>query len=405
MRLLFLTFYFRPDLSAGSFRATSLVGALSELGDGSAPSTTVLTTMPNRYSTFREAAAAVETVAGATVRRFPVRVHASGLLDQVASFLWFAWPALRAARAEPCDAVFATSSRLFTACLGAVVARVKRVPLYLDIRDIFVESIGPLLPRAIRWAAVPVLEAVESFTIRSATRVNLVSEGFRDYFEPRYPNTRFSYFTNGIDDEFIASPGAATLPAEGAAAGTGRPTVLYAGNIGEGQGLEQIVPGLARRLDGRFDLVVVGDGGRRAALEQAVRGLSNVRVMPPVKRAELAALYRDASVLFLHLNDLDAFRRVLPSKVFEYAATGKPILAGVAGHAAAFVLRHVENAVVFDPCDVDGAVRALERLRLAPIDRHAFVDRFARRRIAALMASDIVDAISTAAVAAGAPKR
>ena len=44
-------------------------------------------------------------------------------------------------------------------------------------------------------------------------------------------------------------------------------------------------------------------------------------------------------VLFLHLNDYSAFRKVIPSKIFEYAATGKPIVAGVSGYAAEF-LRH-----------------------------------------------------------------
>jgi glycosyltransferase involved in cell wall biosynthesis len=392
MRLLFLTFYFRPDLSAGSFRATSLVGALADLPPGDVPEMIVLTTMPNRYKSFREAAADVETVDGALVRRFPVRAHASGIVDQVLTFCSFALPALRAARRERCDAVLATSSRLFTAVLGAVIARWKGVPLYLDIRDIFVETIGPLLSPRIRWAALPLLQAIESFTIRSATHVNLVSEGFRGYFEPKYPDTRFSYFTNGIDDEFLATPAPAV--AESAATPVERPVILYAGNIGEGQGLEMIVPELARSVGDRFEIVVVGDGGRRAALERASAGLRNVRILEPVKRAELADLYRRAAVLFLHLNDLPAFRRVLPSKIFEYAATGKPILAGVAGHAAEFVERHVANAAVFAPCDGDGGQHALVRLRLGQTDRRGFIETFGRRRIAALMARDIVDALA-----------
>ncbi len=387
MRLIVLTFYFRPDLSAGSFRATPLVGALAALPPPDAPEILVLTTMPNRYRSFREAAAAEETVAGAEVRRFPVRGHASGIVDQILTFGSFALPAFRAARRERCDAVFATSSRLFTAFLGAIVARWRRVPLYLDIRDIFVETIGPLLPAWLRWAAMPVLEAIESFTIRSATRVNLVSEGFRGYFEPKYPGTRFSYFTNGIDDEFLAAPEPMPEP-------DGRPAVLYAGNIGEGQGLEQIVPELARRAADRFDFVIVGDGGSRPALERAVAGLKNVRLLAPVKRAELSRLYLESTVLFLHLNDLPAFRRVLPSKIFEYAATGKPILAGVAGHAAEFVERNVANAAVFAPCDGDAGARALETLTLQPTDRRGFVERFERRRIAAAMARDIVSSLA-----------
>jgi glycosyltransferase involved in cell wall biosynthesis len=404
MRLLFLTFYFRPDLSAGSFRATSLVGELAA-SPGPIESIEVLSTMPNRYSTFREAAEPLEADGIVRIDRFAVRGHASGLVDQVMTFASYALPALRAARSRRFDAVFATSSRLFTAFLGAVVARTRRVPLYLDIRDIFVESIGPLLPRWIRWAALPVLEAIESFTIRSAAKVNLVSEGFRGYFESKYPQTRFSYFTNGIDDEFLEQPAATqspvapqSLPASEspvAADHVGRrPTILYAGNIGEGQGLHQILPELARRTADRYDFVVVGDGGTRTQLAAAAQGLTNLKLVPPVKRTELRAMYGQAAVLFLHLNDMPAFRRVLPSKLFEYAATGKPVLAGVAGHAAGFVEREIRNAAVFAPCDVDGAMAALARLRLEPTDRRDFIDRFARKRVAREMSRDIIESLA-----------
>ena len=44
---------------------------------------------------------------------------------------------------------------------------------------------------------------------------------------------------------------------------------------------------------------------------------------------ELLNYYNQANILFLHLNSIKAFEKVLPSKIFEYAASNKPILAGV----------------------------------------------------------------------------
>ena len=72
-------------------------------------------------------------------------------------------------------------------------------------------------------------------------------------------------------------------------------------------------------------------------------------LLQPVKRDELIEIYQSADVLFLHLNDFDAFKKVLPSKIFEYAATGKPIWAGVAGYAAEFITSKIENSAVFFP--------------------------------------------------------
>lgn len=382
MRLLFLSFYFRPDLSAGSFRATALAEALD---DALAPSGAlhIITTQPNRYKSFREAAPFEERTGRTTIVRLPVGSHSGGLADQGVAFASFSLRALWRALWAPSDAVFATSSRLFTAFLGAVLARLKRLPLYLDIRDIFVESIEPLLPARARPFVMPVLRGMERFTIHSARKVNLVSEGFRDYFETRYPGVEFGYIPNGVDREFLEGS-AACVPA------SGRKTILYAGNIGEGQGLHRIVPDLARALAAEFDIVVVGDGGRREALERAVAGLPNVRILPPVRRAELRALYDAATVLFLHLNDMPAFRRVLPSKVFEYAATGKPILAGLAGYPARFVAEQIGNAQVFAPCDGAEGVRALQRLTLRPTDRREFVERFSRERLSVALSHDIV---------------
>jgi len=62
MRLLVLSFYYSPDLAAGSFRATALVAALRER----APLGThidVVTTSPNRYRTFARVAAETESSA------------------------------------------------------------------------------------------------------------------------------------------------------------------------------------------------------------------------------------------------------------------------------------------------------------------------------------------------------
>jgi hypothetical protein len=224
--------------------------------------------------------------------------------------------------------------------------------------------------------------------------VNLVSEGFRSYFEARYPSGSYSYFTNGIDPEFTAAA-AAPPPDAAASARDGRPIlVVYAGNMGEGQGLHRIIPELAQRTAATHSYQLIGDGGRRTALEEAVAavGCKNVSIHQPVPRKQLIEHYRAADVLFLHLNDMPAFERVLPSKIFEYAAMGRPIWAGVGGYAATFLRTHVKNAAVFPPCDAAGAVASFAGLRLEPTPRDEFVAAFNRSAICRRMADDILAA-------------
>lgn len=380
-----MSFYYQPDLSAGSFRTTALVAALREqVAPGSRID--VVTTLPNRYATFTREAAESEDDGIVRVRRMVLPPHRSGMLSQSRAFVHFARQVSRYVAQERYDVVFATSSRLMTAALGAWVARAQGVRLYLDIRDLFVDTMGDLLPGPAAWLVRGLFSRIESWALSRADRINIVSRGFEDYVRVRYPDRPLSCFTNGIDEEFLSRDGEPAKPE----AIDGRATVLYAGNLGEGQALHEVLPGLAAGLRQRARFLVIGDGGRRAALEAAIRGMDNVELRKPMTRRELLMEYRKAHVLFLHLGDRHAFRKVLPSKLFEYAALGKPVLAGVAGYAAQFVHDEIDNAAVFPPCDVEAGIRAFDSLQLTSRPRPRFIERFSRTAIMRAMAGDIL---------------
>ena len=382
MRILFLTFYYAPDLSAGSFRSTALVQALSDrMGrDGHIE---VLTTEPNRYESLRGIRCSKHPQPQVNVVRFALPKHRSRFIDQSLAFIIFAWRVLRHTRGRRYDIVFATSSRLMTAFVGSLVSNRKRVPLYLDIRDIFVDTMKDILPSLARHSFLPIFRAIEKFTVRRAECVNLVSEGFAEYFEQNHPGRRYGYVPNGIDEEFFVYDFTKSERKDT------KLIVLYAGNIGEGQGLHYIVPRLAERLKSTHEFWIVGDGGARAKLQVATRGLANVKIMTPVDRAVLLSLYRLSDVLFLHLNNHSAFHKVLPSKLFEYAATGKPIFAGVAGYAAKFLAR-VSNVAVFPPCNAEVALAALSSLRIEDVTRKDFMQTYRRTRLMDVLALDIL---------------
>ena len=393
LRVLLLSFYFSPDLSAGSFRNTAFVESLQRiLPPGS--HVDVVTTLPNRYSGFSAEAAEREIRDGLSITRIHLPSHQSGMLDQSRSFLTYARGVKAHVAGRHYDLVFASSSRLMTAALGAWVSRAKRIPLYLDIRDIFVDTIKDVLPRKLAWLMKPLFSLIERWTVSRASRLNVVSEGFVPYFRKRYPRVPTVVFTNGIDDQFINLE---PVSKSSSSHVHGKIEVLYAGNIGEGQGLHNIIPEVAERLRDRVHFRAIGAGGRLPQLRQSIeaRQLDNVSLQPPVKRDELIAAYQQADVLFLHLNDYEAFHKVLPSKLFEYGALGKPIWAGVGGYAAEFVVKNLSNATVFAPCDADEAVASLNKLDIADSPRPEFIDRYRRTTIMDEMAMDLV------AIAAG----
>ena len=384
LNILFLSFYFRPDLCAGSFRNTAVVDELlRQLPDSARID--LITTKPNRYASYSVDAAEWENQEQLRIHRISLPAHDSGMFDQSRAFVTYAREVLKQIKTQQYDMIYASSARLLTASLGAYISKKYRIPLYLDIRDIFIDGMKDILPPLQGRAFRTVFSPLEKWTVHQARWVNLVSEGNNAHFNVRYPDVRFRYFTNWIDDLFLASSFDQPKASKDC-----RHRVLYAGNIGEGQGLHCIIPELARRFHDRLEFRIIGGGGRQQQLMDAIAHYPNVELCPPMDRDQLIGEYREADVLFLHLNSYETMKKVLPSKIFEYGATGKPIWAGVDGYPAEFVKEHIDNAVVFKPCDAIEAERVFSQLELCTKPRPEFCKAFSREGIVSLLVADVL---------------
>lgn len=388
MKILILSLYYSPDLSAGSFRTTALVKELRKLDENI--EIDVLTSLPSRYTTFTAECSEEESDKNIFIKRINLPSHCGDMKSQVKAYFTYVREVLRFTKNKDYAIVYATTSRLFTGVLGAYVSSRVKSRFYLDIRDIFVDTINDVIKSKLKILLMPILKIVESYTIRRADKINLVSKGFSDYFNSRYKNLRLNYVSNGIDETFL------NLNLLNQSNNSKSIRILYAGNIGEGQGLEKIIPKLALKLAYQnVEIKVIGDGGARQALESSliIQQVSNVEILPPVKREVLVQEYMEADVLFLHLNSYKAFEKVLPSKLFEYAATGKPILAGVAGYAKSFINEEISNAQVFEPCNLNDGLTAFNNLVLEISDRKDFIEKFSRKKLMNILANDIISVI------------
>lgn len=386
MRILYLTYYFRPDLCAGSFRNSSLFDALLEqIGENDFVH--VITTIPNRYGSYSVKGLKEEIGENYKIDRLMVPLHSSGMVEQAKAFVSYYKGVMNLIKKESFDLVFASSSRLFTAYLGKRCASKKKCPLYLDIRDIFVDTMKDIFKdrKLIQIPAVWVLGLIERYTFKNANHINLISGGFRGYFE-RYKKPMYTEFPNGVDDVFIEAGQEPSID-------KGKPYyITYAGNIGSGQGLDKIVPEAAKQLGPDYRFRIIGDGGTRKLLEEklAKLGVDNVELLNPMARIELIQYYRESTYLFFHLNDLEAFKKVMPSKMFEYGAFDKPIIAGVGGYAAQFVEKNIPNHILFKPTDVNDFVRQMRNYKLRFEQRKEFIKDFSRKSIDRELAASIV---------------
>lgn len=388
-RVVYLTFYYEPDLCAGSFRNTPLAIELAKQAREKDIIIDVYTTLPNRYSTFEQSAPKFEEIGNLRIHRISLPPHKSGMLDQVLSFKEFYSEVIKLNKNNRADLVFASSSRLFTAYLGYTIAKKSNAPLYLDIRDIFVDTMSDVFKsKILKIGILPLLKLIENKTFSYAKHINLISAGFKSYFT-KFSNTEFTFYTNGIDEEFLeAIPVVVKKDKIGS-----KKSIVYAGNIGEGQGLHKVIPQAAKELGNEFEFLIIGDGGTKKLLQDEIENLSisNVVLEKPVNRKELQVIYNNADYLFIHLNDYPAFRKVLPSKIFELATFGKPIIAGVSGFASEFIKNEVSDSYVFEPCNSKQLVEFL-RMDTASntIERKEFKLKYRRSNINKLMAESIL---------------
>jgi glycosyltransferase involved in cell wall biosynthesis len=283
-----------------------------------------------------------------------------------------------------------------TGFLGAIVSHKVKSKFFLDIRDIFSETIEDIFSKKISALLLPMITIIEKYTMSRADRVNLVSRGFESYFSKKYPNNDYCFITNGIDQEFIdffdeeyfSSKSRMTEPR-----GLRPLKIFYAGNIGEGQGLDKILPEMATIIKEDAEFTIVGDGSGLVPLQKVIfeKNISNIVIHKPVPRDELLKFYLRSDILFLHLNNYDAFKKVLPSKIFEYAATGLPILAGVDGYSKEFLQENVENSRIFTPCNAKEAIDEMNMLDFDSTNRKEFKENYSRKKTSEMLVSRFIE--------------
>ena len=392
MKIVFFTFYYPPDLCAGSFRAIALAQALSKRMKND-DELHIITTHPNRYENHRVKASDIEVHGNITIHRISVPSHKSGMFSQARTFVTYALASYKLCNKLNPDFLIGTTSRLMTGVLTGLSARKLGCKYFIDLRDIFSETISDIFSqknKLLGSISKKTFSLLERWLFNKATGVNVVSEGFPEYFQTMGIDTsNWSFFPNGVDKIFTNLPFIENKRSKEIT------TVLYIGNIGTGQGLENILPATAKYMGNKYRFLVIGGGGATSKLINTIKNnnVDNIEILAPIKREKLIKYYEDADILFVHLNDIPAFQRVLPSKIFEYAALRKPIVAGLSGYSAKFILDNVPYATIFNSGDVDGCVEAIKKAKTLEIkDKNIdiFIEKFSLEKIMDKMTTHIL---------------
>lgn len=274
------------------------------------------------------------------------------------------WEGLRVGRV---DLVWGTSPPLFQGWSAWAVARLKRVPWLLEVRDLWPEfavAIGALRSRTLialsRW--------LEHFLYRRAPRIVVNSPGFVPYVEQGGADpAKVVTVPNGVDTARFAAV-SESFGLRHAHGLDGKFMALYAGAHGMANDLWQILQAAdALKQDPGIAFVLLGDGAeKRQLMDYAqARQLRNVLFLPPVSKQGIPAILAEADCGIATLKPLEMFTTTYPNKVFDYMAAGKPVVLAIDGVIRQLV-EHAQAGIFVPPGDGPALAQAIKRLQSDP---------------------------------------
>ena len=395
LRLLIITYYWPPSGGAGVQRCLKFVKHLAEFG----VEPTVITVDPARATyPVRDESLLADVPAGVRVirtdtaepfgsyqkltgRAVPHGGFANegrpGLLQKVSRFVrgnlflpdprrgWnrYALTAVERllAAGEQFDAVLTSSPPHSTQLIGLELKERHGLRWLADLRDpwtdiYYTKDLHRTAPAAWldrHYERQVLTQADVVLTTSPATRRLFLSKN------PALPATKFEVLPNGYDEADFT---AASAPPAGCL------RITHTGTITEAYRIENLLRAVAegqRRHPAvplRLRFVGQVSAGLRAQIGAA--GLATAtEFIPFVPHAESVAYLLESSVLLMAIPDVANNAGILPGKIFEYLAAGKPVLCvGPAGADADAILRECGAGQALPYADYELMLSTLEQL-------------------------------------------
>jgi len=368
MKILFFSHYFPPEVNAPASRTHANCKRWAAAGHR----VTVITCAPNCpdgvvYKGYRNRLFQREVMDGIEVIRvWTFLAPNKGTFLRIVNYLSYMVSGIVVGifKKKP-DIMIATSPQFFCGWAGIIAGRLKNVPLLLEIRDIWPESI--IAVGAIKNVTViRFIEWWEKKMYRLARHIIAVGEGYKQQLLGKgVSSQRISVVMNGVDKSmFFPRPTDTKLKSQLGI--TDKFVCSYVGTIGLAGGLEVVLrAALILEEMKRDDIVflLVGSGAMRDDLEAEQKriGLSNVIFTGQLEKSEMPAILSISDAVLVHLTKTDLFLTVMPSKIFEAAGMARPIICGVAGYAAELV-KKAGGGICIEPENPGELVDAIDFL-------------------------------------------
>ena len=365
MRILFLSDNFPPEVNAPASRTFDHCREWVKAG----AEVTVVTCAPNFpqgkvYPGYKNKLWQTEMMDGIRVIRvWTYMVPNKGFIKRTLDYISFSVTGFLAALFVKTDVIVATSPQFFTALAGRTLSWWKRKPWVMEVRDLWPESIktvgamnDSVFIRYFEWQ--------EKRCYRSAKKIVVVTDSFKRTLTSRgIDPAKIEVVKNGVNKAlFTPRPKDEALKAQLGLAG--KTVIGYIGTHGMAHKLDFILQS-AKKLEDNPNLhfLLIGGGAMKESLLKLKDelGCTNVTMLDSVMKEEVARYISILDVCLINLKKSPLFTTVIPSKIFENAGMGIPILMGVEGEAKDIISQYGAG-LCFEPENFDDFKQKLTAL-------------------------------------------
>ncbi len=365
MKILFLTDNFPPEVNAPATRTYEHCLEWSRKG----VDVTVITCNPNfphgkLYKGYKNRFYQKENIDGINVIRiWTYMTENKGFSKRIFDYLSYAIVAFVVGLFQKFDVIIATSPQFFTTWAGWSLAKLKRKPWIFELRDIWPESLRTV--GAVKHEKIiNLLEKIELGLYRSSTKVIAVTDAFKSNLISRgIEADKISVVTNGSNNKlFTRRPKNQSLLNDLDL--NGKFIVGYIGTHGMAHSLPFIIKSIQKIEDSSIHFLFVGDGAIKEEIVELANtlNLTNITFLDSISKDEVPTYLSICDISLAPLKKNDNFKIVIPSKIFEASAMGKPTLLGVEGQAEE-ILKKYNAGLSFLPEDEDDFLLKLKMLK------------------------------------------
>ena len=296
--------------------------------------------------------------------------HSKSALGRLANYASFGLSAtfLGGDTLRTADMIWVYNSPITVTAPMLAHSRLGRIPIFLHVQDLWPDSLiesGMLPPRFAGHQLARAMAALVRLTERRSAVVGVISKSVRELILERNPGidpARVVYVPNPTNEQLFRPVSEIRLETGIDKTAGDVVEVMYAGAIGEVQGLDTLVEA-ARRLRHRPDVrfTLVGDGISRGRLQAKVveLELDNVKFMGRVPQETVPHLLARADIQLVSLASNPFLAHTTPSKIPSLLASEVPIIAQLEGDGAR-LLGESGAAVVVPPGDAQALAQAIE---------------------------------------------